>query len=291
MFPETFTYHEPASVEEAVSLLAEANGADTAVLAGGHGLIPDMKAGEAAPDVLVDIGGVSGLQGIERETGEDRVRIGARTTHAELLTSDLLASHAPLLQATAREVADLQIRNVGTVGGNLAEADPEADLPAAILAAEAIIEARGPDGRRSIPAAEFFAGRERTVLADDELLTAVHVPGNPTGSYVKRTHPTRGYAMIGVAAALDTVDGVVQEARVGMVGAADRPIRLSAVEQALIGEGVADASVREEAARRASVPETRRYGDAYASGTFRANVLPEYVEQAIADAVEGGVPA
>lgn len=276
MFPPGFDYRRAGSLEEAVSLVA-----DGAVpLAGGHGLLPDVKAGEAAPDRLVDVGDVDALAGIEADG--DGVRVGALATHADLVASGPVAARVPALAATARHVGDPQIRNRGTVGGNLAEADPAADLPAAVLAADATIDAVGPDGERSLPATDFFAGDGATALGADELLAAVRVPAHAGGAYVKATHPATGYAMVGVAAVASVDDGVVADAGVAATGVADRPVRLREVETAIEGSVVTDvdAAAAADAAGDAPAPERRR-GDAHASAAYRASVLPTYVERAV----------
>ncbi len=285
MYPAPFEYREAGTVDEAISALAETDGKHAELLAGGHGLIPDMKAGETAPDVLIDIGGIGDLQRIE-EDADRTVTVGALVTHAELLAADVIGANTPAVRQAAAEVADRQIRNVGTIGGNVAEADPEADLPAALLAADATIHARGGDGRRSIPVDDFFRGPGETALHEDELLTAIDIPPTSVGSYVKRTHPARGYAMVGVAVSLDVDDGRIDGARVAAVGVCERPIRLEGVESALVDAAIDDESAHESAAQGVDLDEADLHGDAYASGEFRAGVLPTYVERAIDQAAQ-----
>lgn len=295
MYPASFDYQRADSVEEALSLLASANGQDAQLLAGGHGLIPDMKSQEATPDLLIDIGDIDALQSIECDEAADSVSIGALTTHAELASSDILAESVPVLKQAAAQVADLQIRNKGTIGGNLAEADVEADLPAAILALDGTIHAEGPAGSRTIPVGEFFQGEGETALAPDELLTSIAVPTIDTGAYVRKTHPARGYAMVGVAVTLEIADTEIEDASIAAVGVQDRPIRLTSVEEALVGLTTTELTeqtdpILSETVQVASydLEDDHAYGDLHASADFRADLLPTYAERAILAAIEGG---
>lgn len=288
MYPAPYDYRQVSTVTEAINLLAEADG-DAKVLAGGQGLIPDMKTGVETPDMLVDIGDIDRLHTIE--STDDVVVIGAMVTHAELATSDRLQEHSPILSETAQTVADRQIRNRGTVGGNLAEADPEADLPAAMLAVGATFDVEGPEGTREIPATEFFVDSGETALAAEEMVTAIRVPSSDGGAYLKRTHPARGYAMVGVAIALDVTRETLEAARVATVGVADRPIRLPTVEAELAGtsiESIPDGPVVAQATQQAEtdLEDCALHGDAYASGAFRAALLPTLLGRAVETAIE-----
>lgn len=307
MFPDQFEYRRAETVAETIEVLSEAD--DAAIIAGGHGLLPAMKAGEERHDLLVDVGDIDALRHLEVD-GDD-VAIGALTTHATLASSSLLDERAAVVAETARNVADVQIRNRGTIGGNLAGADPAADLPAAVLAADATIAVAGPDGERSVPATDFFLGAGETALAEDELLTAIRVPTATEGSdrfdrfgaYAKKTHPATGYAMVGVAAVVDVADGAIDRVRVAATGVTERPQRLDAVEDALAGTALeacagetGDASPVAAAAERApdAVADAAPYGDARASGQFRRELLGPYVERALTTALEratGGGPA
>ncbi|MFB6074587.1 MAG: xanthine dehydrogenase family protein subunit M [Haloarculaceae archaeon] len=282
MFPPEIDYRRAESVEEAIEALAAAS--DARPIAGGQGIVPSMKRGDAAPDCLVDVGSLDALSGIEWEdgTGEEAV-VGALTTHAAVANSVRLARHTPALPATATHVADRQIRNRGTIGGNLVEADPAADLPAAVVAAGATLAIRGPEGERTVPAGEWFRGDGETALDGDELLVAVRVPAADRGAYVKKTHPATGYAMVGVAASLSLADGAVADAGLAAVGVAERPIELSGVAAALAGTAPDDEAAVAAAAERATedLESARGYGDGYASAAFRERLLPTYVERAI----------
>jgi carbon-monoxide dehydrogenase medium subunit len=285
MFPADLDYRRAQGVEDALAALT-ADDRLARPLAGGQGLVQDMKAGAAAPDLVVDVSGVDALAGLS--AGEGGVEVGALVTHADLAGRGA-AAEAPVLPATARALADRQVRNRGTVGGNLAEADPAADLPAAVLAAGSTLHLVGPDGERAVPAGDFFGGDGETALADDELLASVTVPAHDRGAYEKKTHPATGYAMIGVAVAADVDGGTVVDPGVAVTGLTDRPTRLSAVEAALAGTE-ADAVDPAAAADGASddLEGAALVGDAHASAAFRAEVAPTHVARAIDAALSGG---
>ena len=286
MFPPEFDYRRAETVTEALSLLSDHADRDVRLLAGGQGLVADLKAGAATPDLLVDVGDLTSLAGVT--VAADRVTVGALATHAEVATSATVREHAPVLGATAEHVADLQVRNRGTVGGNLAEADPTADLPAAVVAADATLHVRGPEGERTVAATRFFEGEGRTVLGSDELLTGVSLPARTAGAYARETHPATGYAMAGVAATLDVADGVVSAAGVAATGVADRPVRLGTVEERVVGAPVEDVDPAAAAAGAAEpIAADRLVGDAHASGEYRLQLLPTVAERAVEQALEG----
>lgn len=292
MIPPSIDYHRATGVDEAVDLLSSHADRNAAVLAGGHGLVPDMKTGAASPSVLVDVRDVSALRGVERVDDGSALRIGALTTHGSLVDHDLVRRELPLLRAAAERVGDLQVRNRGTLGGNLAEADPRADLPPAVLATGATLAIRGPDGRDSREVASFFEGDGETALSEAELLTAVRVPtGEGGAAYRRKTHPASGYAMVSAAVRLRIDDGRVDGARVAVGGLVDPPCRLSGVETELTGSGTVEAAREAAAAGTRSALEgdidaDRFRGDEHASAEYRRGILPTYVERAVADAIE-----
>lgn len=292
MFPANCEYHRASSIDEALSLLRSHRDRETELLAGGHGLVPDMKRGERSPEVLVDIGRIDGLGSIE--AAADGVAVGALARHADLVDAGPLRRRVRVLAEAAEHVGDVQIRNRGTIGGNLADAESGADLPAAVLAADATLDVEGADGSRSIPASEFFVGHEETALAADELLVRVRLPADADGgAYVRKTHPATGYAMVGVAAALTLDGGQVAAARVATTGVTERAIRLGGVEDALVDAPV-DAGVAAASERAADdIDDAPLAGDVHASGEYRAGVLPSYVERALTTALSraaGGAP-
>jgi carbon-monoxide dehydrogenase medium subunit len=198
VIPSAFAYERPATLDDALRLLA-AGGEDAKVLAGGHSLLPLMKLRLAAPETLIDIGRIDGLSYI-REDG-DRIAIGALTRHVELERSELLRSRCRVLAEAAGEVGDIQVRNRGTIGGSLAHGDPNADLPAAALALGAELVARGPDGERTIAARDFFVDYLTTALGPAEILTEVRVPAvGATSAYVKFNRRSQDWAIVGCAA-------------------------------------------------------------------------------------------
>jgi carbon-monoxide dehydrogenase medium subunit len=286
MFPARFDYYRAESVDEALALLDEHD--DAELLAGGHSLVPAMKNEGREPSVVVDLD-VEDLRGLELGTGGTSVTVGALTTYADLASDDRLAQVAPMVQAAAREVGDRQIRNRGTLGGNLAEAHPAADPPAAVLAADATLLVQGHDGSRRIPAGEFFEGHGETALAAGEILTGVEVPGQQDvgTAYRRRTHSATGYALVGVAAVISAVQGTVLDARVAATGVVDRAVQLSAVEDELLGSSVGDGVIEAAASEAgAELDERRLRSDPQASGAFRVSLLETYVKRAVSDAVE-----
>ena len=284
MIPESFDYYAPTSLEEAIGLLQQ-HGEDAKILAGGHSLIPLMKLRLAAPQVVVDITRVSGLNEIAEEDGT--IVIGALCTHAQIADSPIVQGGAPALSAAAGQIGDQQVRNVGTIGGNLAHADPASDLPAVVLAFDAELVATGPAGQRSIPASSFFQGLMMTSLAADEILTSVRIPGAGAGSgssYAKCENPASRYAIVGVSAVVNVSDGVCSSARIGVTGAGSAAVRATAAEGVLAGSSLDDATI---AAAADAVPDAVDIlGDIHASAEYRAELLKVYSRRAIAAAVE-----
>ena len=180
MIPAEFTYQRAGSVDEALALAAD-GGDDAKFLAGGHSLLPLMKLRLAVPEVLIDIGRLSGLSYVR--AGHGSIAVGALTSYHDLAQSSLLASELPLLAQAASQVGDPQIRHRGTIGGSLAHADPAADLPAVVLALDAVLVARGPSGEREIAAADFFQGLFESALEPGELLTEIRIPRPATAGW------------------------------------------------------------------------------------------------------------
>ena len=235
MIPAAFEYVRADSVDAALATLTE-HGDEAKLLAGGMSLIPLMKLRLATPTVLVDVGRLRDLSYIR--DGGDHVAIGALTRHRDVETSDLLARACPALAGVAAEVGDNQVRHRGTLGGSVAHGDPASDLPAALLALDADFVARGPNGERTIAAADFFQGFLETALAEDELLTEIRVPKVTGGwNYQKFNRRAQDWAIVG---ALAVRNGTTRVALVNMGGT---PLRATAVEQALAsGASVDDAA-------------------------------------------------
>ncbi len=281
MIPGEFEYHRATSTEEAVRLLADNDGAK--LLAGGHSLLPMMKLRLAVPTVLIDIGGIEALSFARQDDGD--LVIGSMTTHADVAASEEVAAGHGALAEAAASIGDVQVRNLGTIGGSLAHADPAADYAAAALALDAQIEVLGPDGERSIAAAEFFAGLLTTSLAPAELITGVRFPGTggATSVYEKFAQPASGFAIVGVAAEIKAGGGSCAAARIAATGISDRPVRLSQVEAALIGAALDDDGIA-GAAEHADAGLTDVRSDMYAAEDYRRHLLGVLVRRAVARA-------
>lgn len=287
MFPDQFDYHRASSVADARELMGEFADAEVELLAGGHSLIPTMKSGLASPDILIDISEIDELSGVTVE--DDHVGVGAVTRYADLLESEKLRTAAPAFYEAVEEVGDRQVRNRGTVGGNLAHADPAADLPGAALAADASVTVVGDDGRRTIPADDLFLGMYMTAVGPDEILTEVTFPRvdpEVRGAYAKKASPSSGYAMVGVAVRLEIQDEMIQRARVGASGVLDHGVRLEPVEEVLSDRGLtADLAAPAGEAALEDIDESLLLSDAQASAEFRGALLETYTERAVAAAV------
>jgi carbon-monoxide dehydrogenase medium subunit len=247
-----------------------------------------MKSGLASPDRLVDISRIEELRGIDHADGT--VSIGGLTTYATVDESEVVRENVTVLAEAAHAVGDVQVRNRGTVGGNLAHADPASDLPAAALAADATMVVRGPDGARRVDADDFFFGMYATDVAEDELLTHVEFPARPeaTGAYAKKPSPSSGYAMVGVAVSLTVDAGIVEDVGVAANGIMDHGVRLDPVEEALRGTTPDDDLVRRAAESAADeLDEMMMMDDLQASAAFRAQLLESYAERALREAGEG----
>jgi carbon-monoxide dehydrogenase medium subunit len=283
MFAASFDYYRAGSIGEAHQLLREHVGAR--LLAGGHSLIPLMKMRLATPTALVDIGRIPELKGISSTGGS--LRIGSLTTHAELAASAELKSACPMLAEAAALVGDSQVRNVGTIGGNIAHADPASDLPTVLAALDAIIHVAGPDGARAIAVREFFQGMMTTAIEPAEILTAIEVPVKPSGqgmAYVKFRHPASGYAVLGVAAVVSVTDGTCTAARVAIGGLLPAPVRCTDVERAIEQQRVSSDSVSRAAAAVQRVLNDDVMGDIFASAEYRKAMAPVYVTRALTSA-------
>jgi carbon-monoxide dehydrogenase medium subunit len=284
MFAANFDYYRARSIDDTQKLMAAHPGAK--LLAGGHSLLPLLKLRLAAPTAVIDIGRVAEMRGIARE-GAD-VRIGALTTHAELAASSDLHTSAQALAEAAAIVGDPAVRNRGTIGGNIAHADPASDLPTVLVALGARIVAVGPKGERRIPADEFFTGIMTTALADDEVLVAVTVPAvvRVQGSaYEKFAHPASRYAVIGAAALISVENGTCSAAQVSIGGLLPGPRRARSVERALIGKPATDKTIAAAAGAVAADLGNDVIGDIFASAGYRAAIAPVYIERAVTAAV------
>jgi carbon-monoxide dehydrogenase medium subunit len=244
-----------------------------------------MKLRLAAPPALVDIGRIPELRGISRSG--DTIRIGALTTHAEIAASAEVQKSAAALSEAAGLVGDPAVRSRGTIGGNIAHADPGSDLPTVLVALDARIVAIGPAGERTIPADGFFTGIMSTLLADNEVVTAIVVPSSARGqgsAYVKFSHPASRYAVIGVSASVTVAGNACSAARVALGGLLPHASRAHAVEKALTGKPLDTSAIANAAAQVGADLGGDVTGDIFASASYRAAVAPVYVKRAIAAA-------
>jgi carbon-monoxide dehydrogenase medium subunit len=284
MIPAAFEYHSPRSLSEAVAVLS-AHKEDVKVLSGGQSLLPLMKMRLSKPAHVVDIGRIPGLDTIAEQG--DSILVGAMATHAQLESSELLKARCPLLPQTATTIADVQVRNRGTLGGSVAHADPAGDMPATILALDAEIKAFGPNGERWIKAQEFFLGLLMSVLEPDEIVTAVRVPittGQKT-AYLKAAPRSSGFAVVGVAVriGLDAAD-VCSRIAVGITGVTDKAYRADRVERTLLGKKLGRDLV--EAAAAEATHNIDVIEDINGSVKYRTHLTHVYTARAVQAALQ-----
>jgi len=255
MIPPAFDYAEPKSLNEAIALLGQ--NPEAKVLAGGHSLLPAMKFRLATPAMLIDLNKISGLEYIREEDGW--LKLGALTREGQIDKSPLVKQKYPLLADTARMIADPLVRNMGTVGGNLAHADPANDHPATMLAYGAQVVAQGPRGQRVIPIAEFFVGPFTTSLAHDEILTEIRIPAQKAGDggcYLKIERKVGDYATAAVAVQITVgPSGRCTYAGIGLTNLGLTPIKCTAAEAALVGKALDEATFKQAAQLAAEAAE------------------------------------
>jgi len=278
MYPAQFEYVAPESLDEAIKLLAESGG-EAKILAGGHSLLPAMKLRLAQPGTIIDLRKVPGLNEIKVDA--NGTTIGAMVTHVNVARSAEIQRALPALAEAASVVGDIQVRNRGTIGGSLAHADPAGDPPAAFLALDGSVVAKGPNGERTIPGTEFFIDILTTALAEDEIVTGVTFPVLAPGTgtaYVKFEHPASHYALTGVAAAVKLDgSGNVESVKVGVTGVGPKPYRATAVEEALVGKGAE--AVADAAAHAADGIDCN--DDIHASADYRAHLAVVFTRRAL----------
>jgi len=271
MIPAAFDYVRAGSLAQAIDLL-QRDPEGTKLVAGGHTLIPTLKLRLASPALLVDIRGIADLKGISVD--DETVRIGALTTHAELLASEPLHDALPIFRQAANRIADPQVRNHGTIGGSLANADPAADWPAVAIALAAEFEIASATGTKRAAARDFFTDIFSTALEADEILTAIHIARPATDmryGYRKIRHPASGYAVVGVAAGLRIADGVVADVSIGVTGAANHAFSADETCEFLIGKQASRPNI--EAAARLAEKAATYLSDRYAPAEYRASLV------------------
>jgi carbon-monoxide dehydrogenase medium subunit len=280
MFAPSFDYYRAKSVAEAGDLLRKNPGAK--LLAGGHSLIPLLKLRLASPAALIDIGRIAELRGIALKDGA--IRIGALTTHADIADSATIRDNCFALGEAAQMIGDPAVRNRGTIGGNIAHADPASDLPTVLtaLGARFVISSGGQSN--TTDAASFFTGIMTTTLGDNDLLVSVEVPVKKSGqgqAYVKFAHPASRYAVIGVAAVVSVSGGKCTAAAVALGGLTSHAVRAPTVERALTGQTLSADVIQNAAAQVSADLGDDVLGDVFASAEYRKAVAPVWVKRAL----------
>jgi carbon-monoxide dehydrogenase medium subunit len=284
MIPGSFEYYAPRSLSDAVKYLSEHKD-DIKILSGGQSLLPLMKMRLSKPGYIVDIARIPGLDSITQE--DNNLIIGALVTHTQIEESDLLKKKCPLLGQTATTIADVQVRNRGTIGGSVAHADPAGDWPPALLVLDAEIKVVGANGERWVKCDDFFLGLMMSVLGPDDVVTAIKVPvtGNDKTAYLKAAPRSSGFAVVGVAVrmALES-SGVCSRIALGITGITDKAFRAKRLETMLTGKKL-DTQLIEAAAAQA----TRNIDvieDINGSSEYRAHLTHVYVARAIQAAMQ-----
>ncbi len=283
VIPGKFEYHRPSSVDEAIGLLTQ-YGDDSRLLAGGHSLIPMMKFRLAAPEHLIDLQAIDGMDGIS--DGGGTLHVGAMATQADVIASELLTECCPVLKETAETIADPQVRYRGTIGGNVANGDPGNDMPALMICLDAAYVLRGPGGERQVAARDFYEAAYFTALKEDEVLTEIRIPTPPLGhgyAYAKMKRKVGDYATAAAAVVLTLEGGTCKTAAIALTNVGQTPLFAEAAGQALVGTGVDDAAI--DAAVAAAIEITDPVDDMRGPPEFRRHVAGVMTRRAIQTAL------
>lgn len=278
MIPSSFTYKKASSVSDALAMLKE-YGDEATLLAGGHSLIPALKLRLNEYGYLIDISKIKELKSIEDKG--DHIEIGAGVTHAEIVESSVLQSKVPFFPEAADLIGDVQVRNMGTIGGSIAHADPAADWPALLLAADATIHIQNGSSSRAVAATDFFHGLFSTAVEEGEMITSISVPvaANARTKYIKFMQPASRFAIVGCAVNLEMSGNTVSKARVAYSGVSATPFRDAAVEAALEGKTLDTATI--EAAAALAGDESSVMSDHFASESYRRQMAKVYTKRAL----------
>jgi aerobic carbon-monoxide dehydrogenase medium subunit len=284
MIPGSFEYYAPTTLSDAVQYLS-AHRDDVKILSGGQSLLPLMKMRLSKPAYILDVGRISGLDLITEE-GNNLI-VGALVTHAQIEESAVLKKKCPLLPQTATTIADVQVRNRGTIGGSIAHADPAGDWPPAILALDAEIKVVGPSGERWVKCDDFFLGLMMSVLEPDEVVTAIRVPvtGNDKTAYLKAAPRSSGFAVVGVAVRMALeASGMCSRIALGITGITDKAFRAQRVETMLAGKKLDTQLI--EAAAAESTRNIDVIEDINGSNKYRAHLTHVYLTRVIQTAMQ-----
>lgn len=284
MIPPTFEYHAPGSVDDAIALLSQ-YGDEAKILAGGHSLLPMMKLRFAEPEHLIDINNIGSLKGIREENGE--IVIGSMTSENALIASTLLQEKCPMLPEAAKMIADPQVRNRGTIGGDISHGDPGNDHPALMLALDATFTLVGPNGARQVAAADFFLGTFFTALEADEIMTEIRIApqaANTGASYQKLKRKTGDYATAAAAAVISMSGDTCQSASISLTNLGATAMRASAAEAVLTGQVINEDLINQSAAKAMEIcdPAEDLRGDA----AYKTHMGGEMTRRAIRAAMQ-----
>ncbi|MBS4190500.1 xanthine dehydrogenase family protein subunit M [Bacillus sp. FJAT-49705] len=280
MIPSKFDYVRVNSIDEAIQQLKQFNG-EGMLIAGGHSLVPLLKFRLSEPGALIDISRISELKGVRKEG--DRIVIGALTTHFQIANDPIVKEYIPVLSETVRQIGDLQVRNRGTIGGNIAHADPAADLPAAAFVLDAEIAIHGEDGPETMNIDSFIVGPLITMLPENSVLTSISFaipPAHTNAEYLKFSHPASGYPVIGVAVVAGVGENdVIDYIRIAITGVGNVAYRATSVEEKLLGQTLSQTLLKEAA--QLAAEEGDMASDLFTSEDYRRNLCKVYTERAL----------
>ncbi|HAG67739.1 MAG: molybdopterin dehydrogenase [Acidimicrobiia bacterium BACL6 MAG-121220-bin61] len=285
MYPTRFNYESPKSIAEAIALLHQGGG-EAKVLAGGQSLVPMMRLRFAAPEMIVDINNIPGLDYLTVDA-DGTIHIGALCRHSDLEKSSLLTAHQPTMAAAAPVIADPIVRNRGTLVGSLCHADPQGDWSSVLMALGGIVVAQGPHGRRSIPVADFVKGPFQNMLAFDEIAIEAIVPapkGIPNGGYLKLERRVGDFATAGVAVAVESSHGLIIRAGIGLTGVGGSTINATAAAQSLVGAPLTAGSIAHAADLAAQAAQPR--SDHRGSASYKRQIVKTFVVRILNGVVE-----
>ncbi len=276
MIPASFEYKKATSVQEAISML----GSEDKILAGGHSLIPAMKLRLNMPTGLVDISKIESLK--EIRDNEKSISIGAGVSHATIANNPEISKHMPMISEAASMIGDIQVRNVGTIGGSIAHADPSADWPGVLLASDATVVIANAEGSREVDIDQFFTGFFETALQDNEIITHVRIPktaANANSCYVKFVQPASRFAIVGCAAAVEKVNGSVKSIRVAFNGVGDNAYRATGIENALKDQKLSAENIGSAASHATDGIDVM--DDHFASENYRSHLASVFAKRAL----------